>query len=522
MTDALLTIKNVSAGYGGDDVLHDISFELKSGEIFALVGESGSGKSTILKIITGLDSSGVHFSDGTVTFKGRDMSTLTTEERRRLLGEKICTVSQNPSQTMNSIRKIRKQFMETIRSHRSVEKADAIAMISTAFGKLGLGDTARILDCCPFELSGGMCQRVVLALAMVMKPELMLADEPTSALDVMSQRQMIDELRLLRESCGTSIILVTHNIALASQIADKIAIMLSGRIVEHGETVRVLSSPEHTYTKKLLSDVPRIRSVFPVYSFGVPLLEVTGVSKSYAVGEKQVDAVRNVSFTLSRGEVLGVVGESGSGKSTLSRQLLRLERPDSGNIVFDGTKISGIGKRELRSLYRRAQMVFQVPAASFDRRRTVRSTLRDAVRNLTDKKTSAEVDGYIDELMERVGLAPEMADRYPWELSGGQCQRAAIARAISAEPDMLICDEATSALDVSVQAQIAELLNSLVRQRDMSMIFISHDIALVSGLCDTIMVMRNGKCVELGPTERIITSPKSEYTKALLETAALI
>ena len=520
MKNTVLKLQNLSAGYNGDDVIRDISFEVGTGEIFALVGESGSGKSTVLKTIMGLPSNGVRISDGGLTFNGQNLTDLSAEERRQLLGKKLCTVFQNPATSMNPIRKIRSQFLDTMRSHNRSDTEKSLSAIRTAFVKLGLGDADRVLDCCPFELSGGMCQRVSLAMAMVMEPTLILADEPTSALDVMNQRQVIEEFRILREECRASILLVTHNISLASHIADRVAIMHRGEIVECGVTGEVLNSPQNSYTKKLISDVPCLRTAYPVHNYSSKFLEVSNVTKRYRVAERTIEAVRDVGFTLSHGEVLGIVGESGSGKSTLSRQLLQLEKTDEGSIRYDGEEVTAMNRRSLCTLYRRAQMVFQIPLTSFDQNKRIRVTMRDAVRNLTNRKRKNAADEYINELMCRVGLTPELADRYPWEISGGQCQRAAIARALVAEPELLICDEATSALDVSSQARIADLLRSLVRKSNMSMIFISHDIALVSGLCHTVMVMKDGQCVEYGSVEKVIATPESKYTMELLKASS--
>lgn len=520
MNSTVLKLHKLSAGYNEDDVIRDISFDVGVGEIFALVGESGSGKSTVLKTIMGLPSNRVRTSGGGIAFNGQNLTELSSEERRKLLGDKLCTVFQNPATSMNPIRKIRSQFLDTMRSHKRFDTEKSLVAIRTAFIKLGLGDADRVLDCCPFELSGGMCQRVALAMAMVMEPTLILADEPTSALDVMTQRQVIEEFRILRKECRASILLVTHNISLASHIADRVAIMHRGEIVECGVTKEVLNSPQHSYTKKLISDVPCLRAAYPVLNNSSKFLEVSSVTKRYRIAERTIEAVRDVGFTLSRGEVLGIVGESGSGKSTLSRQLLQLEKTDEGSIRYEREDVTAMNRRSLRSLYRRAQMVFQIPLTSFDQNKRIRATMRDAVCNLTDRKIKNAADAYINDLMYRVGLAPELADRYPWEISGGQCQRAAIARALVAEPELLICDEATSALDVSSQARIADLLRSLVRESNMSMIFISHDIALVSGLCNTVMVMKNGRCVEYGPVEKIITAPESEYTMELLKASS--
>ena len=372
MTNTLLELQNLSAGYNGENVIQDISFEIGAGEIFALVGESGSGKSTVLKAITGLPSSGVRTTGGSIIFNGLDMAEQSTEERRKLLGDKLCMVFQNPAASMNPIRKIRSQFLDTMRSHKRVKTEKALDAIRTVFIKLRLGDADQVLDCCPFELSGGMCQRVVLALAMVMDPALILADEPTSALDVMNQRQVIDEFRILREECGASIILVTHNISLASHLADRTAIMNEGVIVECGATRHVLTSPQHEYTKKLIADVPRTRTVYPSHNFSATLLEVSGVTKRYKISGQTIEAVQDIGFTLSRGEVLGIVGESGSGKSTLSRQLLQLEKTDKGSIRFGGKELTTMNRKALRAYYRRAQMVFQIPLTSFDQHKKIR------------------------------------------------------------------------------------------------------------------------------------------------------
>lgn len=522
MTDTLLKITDLCAGYGERDVIHSLSLELGRGEILAIVGESGCGKSTVLKAVTGLASGGVVITGGEISFDGKSLPALSDEQRRQLLGEELCVVFQNPASALNPIRKIRSQFLETIRSHRRVDKSQALEMIKETFSKLGLSDADAILDCCPCELSGGMCQRVAIALAMVMRPKLILADEPTSALDVINQLHVAQELSVLREKFGASVVLVTHNIALAARIADRIAIMLDGRIVELGATEQILGAPEHEYTRRLIGDVPKLTATAAAVGDEIPLMTAEKLSRRYEGKGRDVLAVDSIDLTLSRGEILGIVGESGSGKSTLSRLLIRLEKPDAGEVRIGGESLGDISAKGLAGLYRREQMVFQMPVSSFSPRRRIRASLRDTVKNLTDKKASAEADAYIDELMALVGLSPELADRYPSQLSGGQCQRAAIARAIAPRPDILICDEATSALDVTVQAEIVRLLSSLVSSLGMAMVFISHDIALVSQLCHRVMVMKDGKCVEQGKTGSVILSPRSEYTRHLLDSADLL
>ena len=520
MSSPLLDLQNISAGYGDKKVISDITFSLSRGEILAVVGESGCGKSTMLKAITGLAATGVSVSAGSIIFEDRNVLMMKGEERRHMLGSEMCIVFQNPSTTLNPIRQIRKQFLETIRSHKNIEKKEALAIIVAAFEKLGLENPERILESCPFELSIGMCQRVCLALAMVMEPKLILADEVTSALDVVSQRQIMKEFLLLRESYGSSIILVTHNIILAEQIADKTAIMLDGHIVEYGKTEQVLTMPEHSYTQSLIADAQRLPTEFTSREFPKVLLEADKISRRYSGKGGEVTALDNISFNLRKGEILGVVGESGNGKSTLARLLLFLESPNSGEICLEGIPLSALRQKDSRELYRRGQMVFQNPVSSFAPRQSIRSSIRDTLKNLTDIKNTKEADVRIDELMELVGLESQMADRYPFQLSGGQCQRAAIARAVAVNPEFIICDETTSALDVTTQAQIIKLLCSLVQRFEMSMVFISHDIALVGSICDRILVMKDGKCVECGDVGSVIMNPNSEYTKMLLEPAS--
>lgn len=518
---SLLSLRSVTAGYGNTVVLKDVSFHMEKGEILALVGESGSGKSTVLKSISGLPSFGVSVKEGSIEFDGKDMRTLSPEQRRRILGEELCMVFQDPTTSMNRIRKIRKQFLESYRSHRKGSDEEAMQQVRTTFQKLGLSDVDRILASCPFELSGGMCQRVAIALAMVMEPKLLLADEPTSALDVVSQQQVMEEMLLLRKRFGTSVLLVTHNVAVAAKISDRMVILHDGHIVEMGRKEEILSSPQEDYTKSLLRDVPRLCTTERFRKPSDTIVTVSGVEKTYLKQDRHVRAVDGISFTLEKGEILGIVGESGSGKSTLARQIMRLERPNRGKILIREKDISLLKKKDLKTLYQSEQMIFQNPTASFNPRMRIRESIRDTIQNLTDVRSRRESDERVDMLMRDVGLAPELADRYPFQLSGGQCQRAAIARALAANPEILICDEATSALDVTVQAGIVSLLRSLVREREMSMLFISHDLALVSSLCDRVLVMKSGKCVESGTVSEVVGHPKHPYTKILLRSAAL-
>ena len=516
----LLSLQSVTAGYGSLPVLKDVSLEMEKGQILALVGESGSGKSTVMKSIAGLPSFGVSVMKGSIRFDGKDMIALSPEQRRRILGEDLCMIFQNPTTSMNRIRKIRNQFLESYRSHRNGGDEEALQQVRTTFQKLGLADTDRILDSCPFELSGGMCQRVAIALAMVMEPKLLLADEPTSALDVVSQQQVLEEMLLLRERFGTSVLLVTHNIAAAARVADRLVILHDGCIEEAGAKDALIASPQKEYTKLLLNNVPRLCRTERRREKTEVLLQVSGIEKTYLKNGVRVRAVENVSLALEKGEILGIVGESGSGKSTLARQILRLEKPSRGQITVCGKDIARLKKKDVKGLYQAEQIIFQNPETSFNPRMRIRESIRDTLRNLAGIRSKPQIEEKIDELMRDVGLAPELANRYPFQLSGGQCQRAAIARALAASPQLLICDEATSALDVTVQAGIVSLLRSLARGRGMSMIFISHDLAPVSTLCDRVVVMKDGRCIEQGTAADIVAHPKQEYTKLLLRSAS--
>lgn len=515
--DYLAEAKNLCVCYGQSKVVHDVSFQLAEGEIMAIVGESGSGKSTILKAMLQVPGFGVGVSGGNIFFEQRDLLHISPSERSKMRGNKIGAIFQNPGAALNPIRKIGIQFMETLKSHGRVNKREARERILSVFHCLNLRNGERILECYPYQLSGGMNQRVSIALAMLLKPKLLLADEPTSALDVTTQAQVVDELLRLRKEFGTSIIIVTHNIGVAARIADKIAIMYQGHLVDYGPAKEVLKNPKDEYSRRLLHAIPRLTyESQPTKLNGTVLLDVKGLAKKYGKGKKEFLALRYVSFDVREGEILGIVGESGSGKSTIAKQIIRLEKPSYGDIRMGDLDISSLKDKDLPKLYTNVQMVFQNAIGSFDSHMRIRTSMAEAIRNITNIKNKDQINTLIDDLMQKVGLTPEMADRYPHELSGGQCQRAAIARAISLKPKILICDEATSALDVSAQAQVVELLRKLGKELNIAIIFICHDLALVSEVCHKVVVMKNGNCVETGNTNEVISNPKEGYTKDLL------
>ena len=540
----LLRIDHLTAGYGGDAVIEDISINLHTGEVLGIVGESGSGKSTLLKAIVQIRGLSTEIHAGTVFFDTKNLAVLSKGERRRLRGEEIAMVFQYAGASLNPARRIGTQLVETMRAHTDLSREEIYARAAEVFGGMGFADAHRILSAYPFELSGGMAQRAAIALAVILRPQLLLADEPTSALDATIQLQVLDELRALKERTGTAILLITHNIGVVRHIADRVAVMCKGKIVEQGSVNEVLGNPQHPYTQELLAAVPKMSAATHtdcnrrdhaedaaasptltgeadcVSSDGrsSPLLRFDNVSMHFDDAGGRVQAIDGISFSLAQRELLGIVGESGSGKSTVAKLLTGLHLPTSGNILLDGKDITHTRGKERRALYTRIQMVFQDAPGSFNPRRTVGAMIGETICRLCTPD-ERDTKRRVAELLAEVGLPAAYADRYPHEMSGGECQRAAIARAMAVHPEILVCDEATSALDVSVQAKIIALLLHLQREHGMSLLFISHDLPLVSSIADRVLIMQNGRIVEQGATPRVLQEPCDGYTKNLLRAA---
>ena len=520
MKDEILIVRGLSAGYWGKGVLSEISFELKQGEILGIAGESGSGKSTLLKSVFPMSEPGFIKSQGEILYKGREFKTFTKEELRKLKGEEIGLIGQNPKASFNPNRTFLKQFMETLKSHGLYQKETFLDHVKEVFDQLNLSGGEELLNSYPRQMSGGMNQRIAIALSVLLKPSLLLADEPTSALDAVSQELVLKELLKIREYYGTSIVLVSHNLGVISKIADQAAVMHQGTLVEYGDAKEVFYTPRHSYTKSLIGAVPGIRlseNKAPKTTSDC-LLEVTQLRRNYKRNERMICALNGISLKLKPGEIMGIVGESGSGKTTLLKQIAGVEKPEVGTIAFLGKKCSVQRTREELS---RMQLIFQNAADSFDPRRKIRHSMEEILINLLKIKSKTERKERIHSQFLRVGLSPELLERYPWELSGGQCQRAAIARALCVNPMLLLCDEITSALDVLVQSELTRLLESLARERKMAVLFVSHDISLVSRFCDTVMVMKEGACVEAASVKEILEKPKSGYTKQLLAAAGI-
>ena len=537
----LLRIDHLTAGYGGDSVIEDISIRLHTGEVLGIVGESGSGKSTLLRAITQIRGLSTEIHAGTVSFGTKNLAVLSEGERRRLRGEEIAMVFQYAGASLNPARRIGTQLVETMRAHTDLSREEIYARATEVFGGMGFADAHRILSAYPFELSGGMAQRAAIALAVILRPQLLLADEPTSALDATIQLQVLDELRALKERTGTAILLITHNIGVVRHIADRVAVMCKGKIVEQGSVTEVLENPQHPYTRELLAAVPKRSAATHTDCDRMEHMHVTqtasaiteekdisgnedtflrfeNVSMHFDDAAGRVQAVDSISFSLARRELLGIVGESGSGKSTVAKLLTGLHLPTSGSILLDGKDITHTRGKERRALYTRIQMVFQDAPGSFNPRRTIGAMIGETICRLCtpdERDTSRRVA----ELLTEVGLPSSYAMRYPHEMSGGECQRAAIARAMAVHPEILVCDEATSALDVSVQAKIIALLLHLQREHGMSLLFISHDLPLVSSIADRVLIMQNGRIVEQGETSRVLREPSEDYTRNLLQAA---
>ncbi|MDP9829106.1 dipeptide ABC transporter ATP-binding protein [Kineosporia succinea] len=512
-----------------------VTLSVAAGEIVAVVGESGSGKSTTAHAVVRLLAANARIESGQVRFDGTRLDTLPPRALRSVRGARIGLVPQDPAVSLNPVKRVGEQVAEVLRLHGLANRRDAAVRAVEILDRAGLPSAAVRARQYPHELSGGMRQRVLIAIAVAADPKLIIADEPTSALDVTVQKVILDHLQHLVAESGAAVLLVTHDLAVAADRADRIVVMSAGRVVEAGPTAAVMSDPSHEYTQRLLASAPSLRTprVRPSRDHAVPpqvspvspeaarpLVTVAGLVKEFplprsAEGPASLKAVDDVSFHIDRGETLALVGESGSGKSTTGRLLLRLADPSAGTIVFDGQDLTRSGHAATRALRRRAQLIYQNPFASLDPRFTVAESIEEPLRvfRIGDRAGRRERSA---DLLDRVALPRTMLTRRPAELSGGQRQRVAIARALALSPDLVVCDEPVSALDVSVQSQVLELLVQLQEDTGVSYLFISHDLAVVRQLAHRVAVMRNGRIVETGPTAALFDRPQHAYTHELL------
>ncbi|MER7186157.1 ABC transporter ATP-binding protein [Streptomyces hyaluromycini] len=531
VTTPLLEIRGLSVSYrtrgGTVPAVRGVDLDVWPGQVTAVVGESGSGKSTTAHAVTRLLAANGTIDAGTVRFGPHDLATLSEAELRTVRGAQIGLVPQDPTVSLNPVKRIGEQVAEVLRIHGLATRRGAAAEAVAVLDRAGLPDAAVRARQYPHELSGGMRQRALIAIAIAAKPRLIIADEPTSALDVTVQRVILDHLQHLTEESGTAILLVTHDLGVASDRAQRLVVMSQGKVVEAGETRAVLADPQHEYTRRLLAAAPSLTTARPRTPVSTapadtapPLVETRNLVKAFrlprAGGEARIlRAVDDVSLTLRRGRTLALVGESGSGKSTTARLVLRLAEATSGQVLFDGTDVTTARGAEVRELRRRAQLVYQNPYASLDPRFSIGEVITEPLRAFKVGDRASRLDR-ARELLDRVALPAATLERRPAELSGGQRQRVAIARALALSPDLVVCDEPVSALDVSVQAQVLDLLAELQADTGVAYLFISHDLAVVRQIAHQVAVMRAGRIVETGPPEDLFSAPRHEYTRELL------
>lgn len=525
--DPLLRIEGLSVSYGPNEVVSNVGFELGRGKSLALIGESGSGKSTIARALLRLLPSKGN-ATGRVEFDGQDVLGLSESRFRPLRGRAIGFVPQDPGNSLNPVRIIGAQAMEAAALLDEPNKAIRKALILETFAQVGLDNPQRVYDSYPHQLSGGMLQRVLIGLAVLPRPSLLVADEPTSALDVTIQKRILDLLSKLQHELNISLLLITHDLAIAAERADSLVVLKDGVIQEAGNTAAVFSSPASAYAKKLHADVPslnpnryaRLRDprfgLLEADAGKAPKIEVSAVTKTFTVDGRAVTAVNDVSFAVPAGTTHALVGESGSGKTTAIRLLLGLDQPDTGSISVAGEKVTGRSQKSLRAVWRHLQFVYQNPFTSLDPTWTVEQLVREPLDRFKIG-TREERVGQVREALANVGLAEHLLSRKPDALSGGQRQRVAIARALVLKPDVIVLDEPTSALDVSVQADIVEVLLSLQANLGLTYVFVSHDLALVRQLAHTVSVMHRGRVVEQGPVPDIFDNPQQPYTVSLLK-----
>ncbi|MBA7933929.1 ABC transporter ATP-binding protein [Klebsiella sp. RHBSTW-00215] len=518
----VLTVENLRISYRSQrewrEVVHNVSFNVKRGEMLAFVGESGSGKTTTAQAIIGLLADNARRDSGRISINGEDISNWSAKRLDGLRGARISLVPQDPGNSLNPVKTIGAQVGEILRLHQKSSAAERKEQVLALLTKVGLSHPEQRFDQYPHQLSGGMKQRVLIAIAIALEPDLIIADEPTSALDVTVQKRILDLLDTLRRESGTAVLFVTHDLALAAERADRLLVFRHGEIQEQGATGDVVRTPQHAYTRQLLSDLQgSTLAIAPTSGriLATPAIRVEGISKRFSLGHSHLQALDAVSFEVKRGSTHALVGESGSGKTTLARILLGFEKADIGHVSIDGIDAGHLSREALRQLRRKIQFVYQNPFASLDPRQTLFEIIEEPLKNFDHLNVEARRQR-VETVAARVALAPELLSRTARELSGGQRQRVAIARALILEPTILVLDEATSALDVTVQAQILALLQQLQQQLGLTYLFITHDLATVRRIAHSVTVLRAGRVVEHGEVSRLFAAPQHDYTRELI------
>ena len=525
----LLEVADLSVGFrqGSRDTLavDGVSFEIKKGETVALVGESGSGKSvTALSVLKLLPYPSAHHPSGSIRFKGQELLNLPEDKIRHVRGNDITIIFQEPMTSLNPLHTIEKQIGEILLLHQGLTGEAARARTLELLTQVGIPEAETRLGSYPHQLSGGQRQRVMIAMALANEPDLLIADEPTTALDVTVQAQILSLLKELQKRLGMAMLFITHDLGIVRRLADTVCVMKEGKIVERGPVEQVFSAPEHPYTRALLAAEPKPDPA-PINSDAPVVVETRDLKVWFPIKRGvmrrvvgHIKAVDGVSIGVRQGETLGIVGESGSGKTTLGLAILRLVSSE-GPIVFLGSTITGLTFRQMRPFRLHMQIVFQDPYGSLSPRMSVSDIIEEGLWVHHPKLTRAQREERVVQALRDVGLDPETRFRYPHEFSGGQRQRIAVARAIVLEPTFVVLDEPTSALDMLIQAQIVELLRALQKRRNLTYIFISHDLRVVAALASRLVVMRHGKVVEEGPAAELFARPTSDYTRALLAAA---
>lgn len=510
---------------GGDrpNAVEHIRFNVRAGEVTCLIGESGSGKSVIASAVMGLLPKGLSVSGGSIKLNGEELTTLGDKDFRRLRGKHMAMVFQEPMTALNPVMTCGAQLDEMLKAHVDMLSYHRYTKILDILEQVNLPDPPRIYRSYPHQLSGGQRQRIVIAMALILKPDLLICDEPTTALDVTTQASILKLILELQQKNGTAVLFITHDFGVVSEIANQVVVLELGKQIETGTAERVLQHPEEPYTQMLINAVPELKPrVRPPVDRKHVILEAVNIVKTYRMGGFftgyiDVQALKGVSVKLSRGETVGIVGESGSGKSTFARSIARLIDPTSGDIIVGDENVARLPKRLLHGYRRKVQVVFQDPYRSLDPRMTVGESIIEGPVNFGIPREKAWARA--EELMKLIRLSPEALNRYPNQFSGGQRQRISIARALACEPEILIADEAVSALDVSVQADILKLLEEIQKKLGIGILFVTHDLRVASQICDEVIVICRGRAVETGPVSEVFFHPKDDYTRALISAA---
>ena len=518
---SLLTVDNLEVSFvtrnGTHKAVKGVSFTVETQQITAIIGESGSGKSVSCYALLGLIPSPPGRIDGGIAqFQGQNLLTLSEAELRKIRGSDVAMIFQDPMTCLNPYLTVGEQLIEPLLIHRNLSRADAKTRAIELLDEVGIRSPSSTFDSFPHEFSGGMRQWVMIAMALINEPKLLIADEPTTALDVTIQAQILRLIADLQKNRDIGVLFISHDLAVVSDIADQIVVMEQGEVVESGSPDAIFNHAQHPYTQKLLAAIPAGEREEPAAKNQV-LINVCNLRTWFQPNAKAepVKAVDDVSFDIYRGEILGLVGESGSGKSTLGRSIMRLAPITSGQVTFDETHLTGLEGRNLKEFRSRMQMIFQDPFASLNPRMTVYDTLAEPLL-LHGICQRANLDRHIAKLMDDVGLARNFIRKYPHEFSGGQRQRIAIGRALATQPEFIVADEPVSALDVTIQAQILDLLMALGREHNLTMLFVSHDMAVIRHIADRVLVMYHGKIVEAGPVKQVFNNPAEPYTQSLL------